>query len=90
MSAKSMPSFDYPSANIRLYTIAEGVTAASIADALDGKFALLNAMLCQVSGEQGESFRCCNDQIQDEYLFGCGTLATEIRQLYRQLKVMSF
>ena len=79
------PSFDYPHANSRLYAIAPGVTTLDLRDALDGKFALLESMLCQVTGEQGEGFRCCNEQIQEEYLHGCSMLATEIRQLYKQL-----
>ena len=85
MSAKQIPPFDFPSANNRLYSIAPSVTTLDLQDALDGKFALLESQLCQVTGEQGESFRCCNDAIQDSYLFGCETLVTEIHQLYRQM-----
>ena len=54
------PSFDYPHANSRLYAIAPGVSSLDLREALDGKFSLLESMLCQVTGEQGESFRCCN------------------------------
>lgn len=84
-TAKHLPTFDYPSANTRLYSMAEGVTVAALADALDGKFALLDAMLCQTTGEQGEAFRRCNEAIQDSYLHGCATLACEIHELYRQM-----
>ncbi len=80
------PSFDYPHANERLYAIAPGVTTLDLRDALDGKFALLESMLFQTTGEQGEGFRCCNDQIQDSYLHGCAMLATEVHQLYKQLE----
>ena len=85
-NSTSSPSFDYPHANGRLYSIAPGVTALDLRDALDGKFALLESMLCQVTGEQGESFRCCNNQIQDSYLHGCSTLAHEVHELYKQLE----
>jgi hypothetical protein len=84
-TAKSLPTFDFPSANNRLYAIAEGVTVPALVDALDGRFALLDAMLCQTSGEQGEAFRRCNEAIQDSYLDGCATLACEIYELYRQM-----
>jgi hypothetical protein len=84
-TAKPLPPFNYPSANTRLYSIAEGVTVMDLQDALDGKFALLDAMLCQTTGEQGEAFRRCNEAIQDSYLFGCATLVCEIHELYRQM-----
>jgi hypothetical protein len=85
MNSKPLPTFDYPSANGRLYAIAEGVTVLALADAIDGRFALLDAMLCQTSGEQGEAFRRCNEAIQDSYLHGCATLACEIHELYCQM-----
>jgi len=84
-TAKPLPPFDYPFATSRLYVIAEGVTVMDLQDAIDGRFALLDAMLCQTTGEQGESFRCCNAGIQDSYLYGCATLACEIHELYRQM-----
>jgi hypothetical protein len=84
-TAKPLPTFDYPFANSRLYAIAEGVTVMDLQDAIDGRFALLDAMLCQTSGEQGEAFRRCNGAIQDSYLFGCATLVCEIHELYRQM-----
>jgi hypothetical protein len=84
-TAKPLPPFNYPSANTRLYSIAEGVTVPALVDALDGKFALLDAMLLAASGEQGEAFRRYSDAIQDSYLHGCATLACEIHELYRQM-----
>jgi hypothetical protein len=84
-TAKPLPTFNYPSANTRLYSIAEGVNRLDLMNALDGRFALLDAMLLASSGEQGEAFRRCNDAIQDSYLHGCATLACEIHELYRQM-----
>ena len=80
------PSFDYPHANGRLYSIAPGVTTLDIRDALDCGFRRLDAMLSMTVGEGGESFRIYNDEIQETYLHGCALLATEAHQLYKQLE----
>ncbi len=73
-------------ANSPLYQLAPDVTMLKLRDALDGRFALLTSMLVMTCGENGESFRGCNDEIQDSYLFGAEALAREIHELYKQLE----
>ena len=80
------PTFDFPHANGRLYTLAEEVTVIDLQDALDCRFRRLDAMLVMTIGEGGEAFRNFNDSIQESYLHGCSLMVTEIYELFKQLE----
>jgi hypothetical protein len=43
--------------------------------------AKLHALLCMTCCAAGESFRCLNSDIQDEYLWACVDMASELRGL---------
>jgi hypothetical protein len=45
----------------------------------------LDALLACTYGQNGESFRDNNDEIQDTYLWACSDLAQEIKTLAHQL-----
>lgn len=80
------PTFNYPTDFFRLYDLADGVTKLNLLDEIDSGFARLHAVLSMTTGEAGEAFRGHNATIQDSYLDGCGLLATEIHQLFKQLE----
>jgi len=50
-------------------------------DVLTQKLAQLEAVLAMTYGDAGESFRNMNDDLQDNYLWSCGTLARECKEL---------
>jgi hypothetical protein len=50
-------------------------------DVLTQKLAQLEAVLAMSYGDAGESFRNMNDDLQDNYLWSCGTLARECKEL---------
>ena len=45
----------------------------------------LNALLAMTYGDQGESFRCMSDCIQDEYMWACSDMAEELKKLVIKL-----
>ncbi len=49
----------------------------------------LNALLAMTYGEQGESFRNMNDAIQDEYMWACSDMATDLRELVGKLNELN-
>ena len=50
-------------------------------DSLQQKLAQLEAMLMMSYGCAGETFRCMNDVLQDNYLWACSNLASECKDL---------
>lgn len=54
----------------------------SISDQFDNANTLaakLHALLMMTYGEAGESFRSMNDKLQDDYLWACAGMATELQ-----------
>lgn len=83
--ATDFPPFNF-SAGVRpLYTIAPDATADDVHSMLTAKMAHLDAMLHATYGETGESFRRFNSQIQDEFMWSCGMISQECRELFEQL-----
>lgn len=67
--------------------MAERISKAVLAleGALTKKLIHLDAMLAMTWGEQGESFRCLNDEIQGNFMWACSEAARECRHLADQL-----
>ncbi len=64
--------------------MAKAIVSGNVTDRLDKlhqKLAQLEAVLAMSYGDAGESFRNMNDDLQDNYLWSCGTLATECKEL---------
>ncbi|WP_301101099.1 hypothetical protein [Propionivibrio sp.] len=77
--------FDYrPTSLHPFYRIAPEVGLDEVHDYLNARLGQLFALLATTYGEGGESFRACNDDIQDDYLWSCATLADECRALFGQ------
>ena len=54
-------------------------------DALSQKTAQLDALLYMTYGEGGEVFRRSSDTVQDNYLWACAEIASEVRKLAQRL-----
>lgn len=46
----------------------------------------LCALIAMTNGDAGETFRCYNDTIQDEFMESCGLLAKECAELFSHLR----
>ena len=64
-------------------------TCLNLEDQLHARVLQLEAMLSITSGEQGETFRILSDEIQENYLWACGSFIQEIRQLRNVIKAMN-
>lgn len=53
-------------------------------DELENKLHQLSSMLTIIHGCGYESFNQWSDQVKDNYLWSCSTVADEARQLFRQ------
>lgn len=73
------PRFTFGSNGI--YTLTEGTKTTDAYDHLSNRITHLRAMLDTVYGGGYESFKECNENIQDNFLWSCASLARECEQL---------
>jgi hypothetical protein len=83
--ADLQPDQAMPEIDSDVYAIKEGATRFEVGSLLEEKLAQLDALLAVTYGEQGTSFRMHNESLQDNYMWCCSRLATEIRELYSVL-----
>lgn len=95
MSTKASPDkirplcvLDFPSKVSRVYAIAPEADAMDVQMLLEARIAQLDAMLLSAYGQGGESFRAMADDAQDEFMWACAYMATEIRSLFSALGTM--
>lgn len=81
----NLPPFNFPSEVCPVYAIAPSADADDVRSLLEAKMAHLEALLMMTYGEGGESFRSMRDDLQDNYMWSCCDMATEIRELFQQL-----
>jgi hypothetical protein len=67
-----------------LFTSARPVSLDLI-DKVTAAAAQLDALLACTYGQNGESFRDNNDEIQDSYMWACSDIASNIKALVNQL-----
>lgn len=82
-----IPPFNFPSEVVRVYQIVDGAKAFDIEFMLETRLSQLDAMLSVIYGAGGEAFRENNDTIQDNYLWACSVMATECKELFKQVSV---
>lgn len=80
-----LPPFNFPSEVAPVYAIAPTATAGDVRTLLETKTAHLEALLMMTYGEGGESFRTLREDLQDNYMWACCDMATEIRALFQQV-----
>jgi hypothetical protein len=68
-------------ANVINKHIASGVISLDEYDGLTAKLAMLSANLSVISGDGFNSFNGLNNEIQQNYIWGCATLADECRAI---------
>ncbi len=83
-----LPPFNVPSEAAPVYAIAPRAGAFEVLLMLETKMAHLEALLKATYGGGGESFRTLCDDFQDRYMWACSDMATEIRELFKQLNAM--
>lgn len=72
--------------------MAKAIVSGNVIDRLDDlnqKLAQLESVLVMTHGDAGESFRSMNDDLQDNYLWTCRTLASECKELASGLSATS-
>lgn len=82
-------TFNYPSADTIIYSVAPGATKTDIGEFLAMRLAHLKALLAMTNGDAGESFRCYNDVIQDEFMESCELLAKECSALFDRMRTVT-
>jgi hypothetical protein len=75
-----------PQIDSTVYCISPKTTRFEVGDLLEEKLAQLDALLAVTYGEQGASFRMQNESLQDNYMWCCSRLASEIRELHDVLR----
>ncbi len=84
-AAQTWPDLLYPSDIPMPIAIHPGATAFDVKNLLSAKLAQLEAMLMVTHGDAGESFRCSNYTLQDNFMWSCMDVATECRALFNAL-----
>lgn len=64
-----------------LYLLSEGANAATISNQLHARQAQLSAMLAMTFGDAAEALRTLSDSEQENFMWACHMLATEIQEL---------
>ncbi len=78
-----------PSIDSSVYGIALGAKAADAHELIEKKLAHLDAMLMMTWGIGGATFGTLLDEYaQDNYLWACSEMASEIRQLFGLMRVL--
>lgn len=75
------PVMTFPDASGDLYVLAPGATTDIIQDQIRARLAQLDALINMTIGEQGEAFRGMNDELQDRFMWACGSISNEVCQL---------
>lgn len=86
--ADLQPDPTMPEIESDVYVISPKATRFDVGSLLEEKLAQLDALLAVTYGEQGTSFRMHNESLQDNYMWCCSRLATEIRELYNVLMAL--
>ncbi len=69
------------------YQIAAGAHQTVLHGHLGARLAQLAAMLTVINGEGQQTFASWSDEVQGNYIWACGSLASECEELSRALKV---
>lgn len=80
-TGESSTVMTFPDASGDLYVLAPGATAGAIQDQITARLAQLDALINMTIGEQGEAFRSMNDELQDRFMWACGSISNEVCQL---------
>lgn len=64
-----------------LYVLSDSVGALALIDQLTARQAQLQALLAMTRGNAGDVFRRMDAEYQENYLWACGMIADEARQL---------
>jgi len=68
-----------------LYHVAPSASKTDIINQLQARLAQLSAMLCTTYGGGFETFDNWSEDVKDNYLWGCATMADECRELCQRL-----
>jgi hypothetical protein len=74
-----------PEIESHVYAISPKATSFEVQTLIEEKLLQLDAFLSMAYGETGASFRMQPESLQDQYLWGCSRMASEIRELYYAL-----
>jgi hypothetical protein len=83
--ADLQPDPTMPQIDSTVYCISPKATSFEVQTLIEEKLLQLDAFLSMAYGETGASFRMQPESLQDQYLWGCSRMATEVRELYYTL-----
>lgn len=72
---------NFPAPAGSLYVIASSADTLALIDQQSARLAQLQALLAMTRGNAGETFRRMNAEYQEHYLWACGMIADEAREL---------
>jgi len=81
---------NFPAPAAPLYVLANNVDTLTLVDQLSARLAQLQAMLAMTRSNAGEMFRRMDAEYQEHYLWACGMIADEARDLMRMVEGRSF
>lgn len=71
----------FPAPGGRLYVLADDADTLTLTDQLSARQAQLQALLAMTRGNAGDVFRRMDAELQENYLWACGMIADEAREL---------
>ncbi|MBS0355444.1 MAG: hypothetical protein JSR83_16280 [Proteobacteria bacterium] len=74
-------AMNFPAPGDRLYVLAYDADTLTLTDQLSARQAQLQALLAMTRGNAGEVFRRMDAELQENYLWACGMIADEAREL---------
>lgn len=77
---------NFPAPAAPLYVLADNVDTLTLVDQLSARLAQLQAMLAMTRSNAGEMFRRMDAEYQEHYLWACGMIADEARDLMRMVE----
>lgn len=81
---------NFPAPAAPLYVLANNVDTLTLVDQLSARLAQLQAMLAMTRSNAGEMFRRMDAEYQEHYLWACGMIADEARDLMRLVEGRGF
>ncbi|WP_139379447.1 hypothetical protein [Zoogloea sp. LCSB751] len=81
---------NFPAPSAPLYVLADNVDTLTLVDQLSARLAQLQALLAMTRGNAGDVFRRMDAENQEHYLWACGMIADEARELMGRIEGRRF
>lgn len=80
----------FPAPSAPLYVLADNADTLTLIDQLSARLAQLQALLAMTRSNAGQMFRRMDAEYQEHYLWACGMIADEARELMGRIEGRGF